>query len=144
MDEAGLEMPRGGFAKSWDRLKRSWTKLVIRQLSAHRFLGGTGGYGLQLKSSEIIRSGLAASQLRGADRRVDSRLEGIRTRGREIRRQYRNHLFDENFDPMGVHRGRYCRACTNADESRIPVDARQAIRIIRKVGVETGIEYQLA
>ena len=44
MDEAGLEMPRGGFAKSWDEAKQIVTQTGYPAIIRPSFtLGGTGG-----------------------------------------------------------------------------------------------------
>ena len=44
MDEAGLEMPRGGFAKSWDEAKEIVTQTGYPAIIRPSFtLGGTGG-----------------------------------------------------------------------------------------------------
>ncbi|HEX5875233.1 MAG TPA: hypothetical protein VFY60_11350, partial [Pyrinomonadaceae bacterium] len=66
MDEAGLEMPRGGFAKSWDEAKEIVEQTGYPAIIRPSFtLGGTGGgtaYNPE-EFEEIIRGGLAASPI---------------------------------------------------------------------------------
>jgi carbamoyl-phosphate synthase large subunit len=84
MDEAGLEMPRGGFAKSWDEAKELVAQTGYPAIIRPSFtLGGTGGgtaYNPE-EFEEIVRGGLAASPIpRGAHRGVNPWLERIRAR----------------------------------------------------------------
>jgi carbamoyl-phosphate synthase large subunit len=66
MDEAGLEMPRGGFAKSWDEAQQIVMETGYPSIIRPSFtLGGTGGgtaYNPE-EFEEIIRGGLAASPI---------------------------------------------------------------------------------
>src|SRR5205814_164109 len=66
MDEAGLEMPRGGFAKSLAEAKEIVTQTGYPAIIRPSFtLGGTGG-GIAYNPEEfeeIIRGGLAASPI---------------------------------------------------------------------------------
>jgi carbamoyl-phosphate synthase large subunit len=66
MDEAGLEMPRGGFAKTWDEARELVTVTGYPAIIRPSFtLGGTGG-GIAYNPEEfeeIVRGGLAASPI---------------------------------------------------------------------------------
>jgi carbamoyl-phosphate synthase large subunit len=66
MDEAGLEMPRGGFAKSWDEARELVASTGYPAIIRPSFtLGGTGG-GIAYNPEEfeeIVHGGLAASPI---------------------------------------------------------------------------------
>jgi carbamoyl-phosphate synthase large subunit len=66
MDEAGLPMPRGGFARSWDDAQEVVTTTGYPAIIRPSFtLGGTGGgtgYNPE-EFEEIVRAGLAASPI---------------------------------------------------------------------------------
>ncbi|HZN05659.1 MAG TPA: carbamoyl-phosphate synthase large subunit [Pyrinomonadaceae bacterium] len=145
MDEAGLEMPRGGFAKSWDEaeeiVKLTGYPAIIRPSFT---LGGTGGgtaYNPE-EFEEIIRGGLAASPIHEV--LIEESILGWKEFELEVMRDLADNVVIicsiENFDPMGVHTGdsiTVAPAQTLTDrEYQLMRD--QAIRIIRKVGVETG------
>jgi carbamoyl-phosphate synthase large subunit len=145
MDEAGLEMPRGGFAKSWneaqDIVQHTGYPAIIRPSFT---LGGTGGgtaYNPE-EFEEIIRGGLAASPIHEV--LIEESILGWKEFELEVMRDLADNVVIicsiENFDPMGVHTGdsiTVAPAQTLTDrEYQLMRD--QAIRIIRKVGVETG------
>jgi len=66
MDEAGLPMPRGGFARSWDEAQKIVEETAYPAIVRPSFtLGGTGGgtaYNPE-EFEEIVRGGLAASPI---------------------------------------------------------------------------------
>jgi carbamoyl-phosphate synthase large subunit len=145
MDEAGLEMPRGGFAKSWNEaqeiVQHTGYPAIIRPSFT---LGGTGGgtaYNPE-EFEEIIRGGLAASPIHEV--LIEESILGWKEFELEVMRDLADNVVIicsiENFDPMGVHTGdsiTVAPAQTLTDrEYQLMRD--QAIRIIRKVGVETG------
>ena len=145
MDEAGLEMPRGGFAKSWDEaqeiVKETGYPAIIRPSFT---LGGTGGgtaYNPE-EFEEIIRGGLAASPIQEV--LIEESILGWKEFELEVMRDLADNVVIicsiENFDPMGVHTGdsiTVAPAQTLTDrEYQLLRD--MAIRVIRKVGVETG------
>jgi carbamoyl-phosphate synthase large subunit len=145
MDEAGLEMPRGGFAKSWDEAKEIVTQTGYPAIIRPSFtLGGTGG-GIAYNPEEfeeIIRGGLAASPIHEV--LIEESILGWKEFELEVMRDLADNVVIicsiENFDPMGVHTGdsiTVAPAQTLTDrEYQLMRD--QAIRVIRKVGVETG------
>ena len=145
MDEAGLEMPRGGFAKSWDEAKAIVAKTEYPAIIRPSFtLGGTGG-GTAYNPEEfedIIRGGLAASPIHEV--LIEESILGWKEFELEVMRDLADNVVIicsiENFDPMGVHTGdsiTVAPAQTLTDrEYQLMRD--MAIRVIRKVGVETG------
>src|ERR687891_173786 len=145
MDEAGLEMPRGGFAKSWDEAKEIVQSTGYPAIVRPSFtLGGTGGgtaYNPE-EFEEIIRGGLAASPIHEV--LIEESILGWKEFELEVMRDLADNVVIicsiENFDPMGVHTGdsiTVAPAQTLTDrEYQLMRD--MAIRIIRKVGVETG------
>ncbi|HEU5460341.1 MAG TPA: carbamoyl-phosphate synthase large subunit, partial [Pyrinomonadaceae bacterium] len=145
MDEAGLEMPRGGFAKSFDEaeeiVKQTDYPAIIRPSFT---LGGTGGgtaYNPE-EFEEIVRGGLAASPIHEV--LIEESILGWKEFELEVMRDLADNVVIicsiENFDPMGVHTGdsiTVAPAQTLTDrEYQLMRD--MAIRVIRKVGVETG------
>jgi carbamoyl-phosphate synthase large subunit len=145
MDEAGLKMPRGGFAKSWEEAKEIVTETGYPAIIRPSFtLGGTGGgtaYNPE-EFEEIIRGGLAASPIHEV--LIEESILGWKEFELEVMRDLADNVVIicsiENFDPMGVHTGdsiTVAPAQTLTDrEYQLMRD--MAIRIIRKVGVETG------
>ena len=145
MDEAGLQMPEGGFARSWDEAKEIVARTGYPSIIRPSFtLGGAGGgtaYNPE-EFEEIIRSGLAASPIHEV--LVEESILGWKEFELEVMRDLADNVVIicsiENFDPMGVHTGdsiTVAPAQTLTDrEYQIMRD--MAIRVIRKVGVETG------
>src|SRR5687767_7774537 len=145
MDEAGMQMPRGGFAKSWDEAKDIVQNTGYPAIVRPSFtLGGTGGgtaYNPE-EFEEIIRGGLAASPIHEV--LIEESILGWKEFELEVMRDLADNVVIicsiENFDPMGVHTGdsiTVAPAQTLTDrEYQLMRD--MAIRVIRKVGVETG------
>jgi carbamoyl-phosphate synthase large subunit len=145
MDEAGLEMPRGGFAKSLDEAQAIVAQTGYPSIIRPSFtLGGTGGgtaYNPE-EFEEIIRGGLAASPIHEV--LIEESILGWKEFELEVMRDLADNVVIicsiENFDPMGVHTGdsiTVAPAQTLTDrEYQLMRD--MAIRVIRKVGVETG------
>jgi carbamoyl-phosphate synthase large subunit len=145
MDEAGLLMPRGGFAKSWaeaeEIVKDTDYPAIIRPSFT---LGGTGG-GVAFNPEEfeeIVRNGLAASPIHEV--LIEESILGWKEFELEVMRDLADNVVIicsiENFDPMGVHTGdsiTVAPAQTLTDREYQTLRD-MAIKIIRKVGVETG------
>lgn len=145
MDEAGLQMPAGGFAKSWDEaeaiVEHTGYPAIIRPSFT---LGGTGGgtaYNPE-EFEEIVRAGLAASPMHEV--LVEESILGWKEFELEVMRDLADNVVIicsiENFDPMGVHTG---DSITVAPAQTLTDREYQKLRdlaiiIIRKVGVETG------
>ena len=145
MDQAGLQMPRGGFAKSWTEaeavVEHTGYPAIIRPSFT---LGGTGGgtaYNPE-EFEEIVRTGLAASPVHEV--LVEESILGWKEFELEVMRDLADNVVIicsiENFDPMGVHTGDSitvapAQTLTDREYQRL---RDMAITIIRKVGVETG------
>src|SRR6266849_2404086 len=145
MDEAGLQMPRGGFATSWAEaeavVKETDYPAIIRPSFT---LGGTGGgtaYNPE-EFEEIVRTGLAASPVHEV--LVEESILGWKEFELEVMRDIADNVVIicsiENFDPMGVHTGDSitvapAQTLTDREYQRM---RDMAITVIRKVGVETG------
>src|SRR5213082_2907644 len=145
MDEAGMLMPRGGFAKSWAEAEAIVEDTGYPAIIRPSFtLGGTGG-GIAFNPEEfeeIVRNGLAASPI--GEVLIEESILGWKEFELEVMRDLADNVVIicsiENFDPMGVHTGdsiTVAPAQTLTDrEYQAMRDA--AIAVIRKVGVETG------
>jgi carbamoyl-phosphate synthase large subunit len=145
MDEVGLAMPSGGFAKSWaeaqEIVEQTGYPAIIRPSFT---LGGTGGgtaYNPE-EFEEIVGNGLAASPMHEV--LVEESILGWKEFELEVMRDIADNVVIicsiENFDPMGVHTGdsiTVAPAQTLTDREYQTMRD-MAITIIRKVGVETG------
>src|SRR2546422_2947846 len=145
MDEAGLQMPRGGFAKSSSEaqeiVEHTGYPAIIRPSFT---LGGTGGgtaYNPE-EVEEIVRTGLAASPVHEV--LVEESILGWKEFELEVMRDIADNVVIicsiENFDPMGVHTGDSitvapAQTLTDREYQRM---RDMAITVIRKVGVATG------
>src|SRR5256885_12995833 len=145
MDEAGLLMPRGGFAKSWAEAEAIVEDTGYPAIIRPSFtLGGTGG-GVAFNPEEfeeIVRGGLAASPI--GEVLIEESILGWKEFELEVMRDLADNVVIicsiENFDPMGVHTGDSitvapAQTLTDREYQRM---RDMAIVIIRKVGVETG------
>ena len=145
MDEIGLPMPRGGFAKSWPEaeilVEETGYPAIIRPSFT---LGGTGaGTAFNPEEfEEIVRNGLAASPIHEV--LIEESILGWKEFELEVMRDLADNVVIicsiENFDPMGVHTGDSitvapAQTLTDREYQRL---RDMAITIIRKVGVETG------
>ena len=145
VNEVGLAMARGGFAKSWDEAKEIVTQTGYPAIIRPSFtLGGTGGgtaYNPE-EFEEILRGGLAASPIHEV--LIEESILGWKEFELEVMRDIADNVVIicsiENFDPMGVHTGDSITvAPTQTLTDREYQSMRDmAIKIIRKVGVETG------
>ncbi len=145
MDEAGLEMPRGGFARSLAEATEIVADTGYPAIIRPSFtLGGSGGgtaYNPE-EFEEIIRSGLAASPIHEV--LIEESILGWKEFELEVMRDLADNVVIicsiENFDPMGVHTGDSitvapAQTLTDREYQRL---RDMAIKVIRKVGVETG------
>ena len=145
MDEAGMQMPRGGFAKS-----RAEAEVIVQETGYPAIirpsftLGGTGaGTAFNPEEfEEIVRHGLAASPIHEV--LIEESILGWKEFELEVMRDLADNVVIicsiENFDPMGVHTGDSitvapAQTLTDREYQRM---RDMAIKIIRKVGVETG------
>jgi carbamoyl-phosphate synthase large subunit len=145
MDEAGFLMPRGGFAKSWAEAEQIVKDTDYPAIIRPSFtLGGTGG-GTAFNPEEyeeIVRGGLAASPIHEV--LIEESILGWKEFELEVMRDLADNVVIicsiENFDPMGVHTGdsiTVAPAQTLTDREYQTLRD-MSIKIIRKVGVETG------
>ncbi|HYJ86017.1 MAG TPA: carbamoyl-phosphate synthase large subunit [Pyrinomonadaceae bacterium] len=145
MDEVGLQMPQGGFAKSWTEAEEIVSRTGYPAIVRPSFtLGGTGGgtaYNPE-EFEEIVAAGLAASPVHEV--LVEESILGWKEFELEVMRDIADNVVIicsiENFDPMGVHTGdsiTVAPAQTLTDREYQTMRD-MAITIIRKVGVETG------
>lgn len=145
MDEAGLPMPRGDFARSWDDAERIVKETGYPAIVRPSFtLGGTGGgtaYNPE-EFEEIVRTGLAASPIQEV--LIEESILGWKEFELEVMRDLADNVVIicsiENFDPMGVHTGDSItvapiQTLTDVEYQKL---RDMAIEVIRKVGVETG------
>jgi carbamoyl-phosphate synthase large subunit len=145
MDEAGMLMARGGFAKTWAEaeaiVKITDYPAIIRPSFT---MGGTGG-GTAFNPEEyeeIVRAGLAASPIQEV--LIEESILGWKEYELEVMRDLADNVVIicsiENFDPMGVHTGDSITVAPAQTLTDREYQAMRdmAIKIIRKVGVETG------
>jgi carbamoyl-phosphate synthase large subunit len=145
MDEIGLEMPRAsyvsGLEAAFDAVAETGYPAIIRPSFT---LGGTGG-GIAYNAEEfeeIVQRALAASPVH--ETLIEESIIGWKEYELEVMRDLADNVVIicsiENVDPMGIHTGDSitvapAQTLTDREYQRMR-DA--AIRIIRKVGVETG------
>src|SRR6266436_3125784 len=145
MDEIGLPMPEGGFAKTWAEaevlVETTGYPAIIRPSFT---LGGTGaGTAFNPEEfEEIVRNGLAASPIHEV--LIEESILGWKEFELEVMRDLADNVVIicsiENFDPMGVHTGDSitvapAQTLTDKEYQRMR-DA--SLAIIREIGVETG------
>jgi carbamoyl-phosphate synthase large subunit len=145
MEEIGLEMPRSAYVKSLDEARQAASMIGYPAIIRPSFtLGGTGA-GIAFNAEEydeIVSRALAASPIH--ETLIEQSIIGWKEYELEVMRDLADNVVIicsiENFDPMGIHTGdsiTVAPAQTLSDrEYQVMRDA--AIRIIRKVGVETG------
>lgn len=145
MDEVGLPMPRGGFARSWDEAQQTVETTGYPAIIRPSFtLGGTGGgtaYNPE-EFEEIVRAGLAASPMHEV--LIEESILGWKEFELEVMRDLADNVVIicsiENFDPMGVHTGDSITVAPAQTLTDVEYQKMRdmAITVIRKVGVETG------
>ncbi|MFY9556409.1 MAG: carbamoyl-phosphate synthase large subunit [Blastocatellia bacterium] len=145
MEEIGLEMPLSGYVKSMDEAQALAKTIGYPAIIRPSFtLGGAGG-GIAFNSEgyeEIVTRALAASPVH--ETLIEQSIIGWKEFELEVMRDLADNVVIicsiENFDAMGIHTGdsiTVAPAQTLTDrEYQVMRDA--AIRVIRKVGVETG------
>src|SRR2546425_1850461 len=145
MEEIGLEMPLSGYVKSMDEARVLAKTIGYPAIIRPSFtLGGTGG-GIAFNAEEyeeIVSRAIAASPVH--ETLIEQSIIGWKEYELEVMRDLADNVVIicsiENFDAMGIHTGdsiTVAPAQTLTDrEYQVMRDA--AIRVIRKVGVETG------
>ena len=145
IEEIGLEVPESGFANSLKEATAIVDEVGLPAVIRPSYtLGGTGG-GIAFNSEEFEEIAMRGLQLSPIHEiLVEESIIGWKEFELEVVRDLNDNVVVicsiENFDPMGVHTGdsiTVAPAQTLSDpEYQDMRDA--AIRIIRKVGVETG------
>jgi len=145
MAEIGLEVPRSGFAHTWQEAKELCEYVGFPAIIRPSYtLGGTGGnvaYNLE-EYKEYVAWGLHQSPK--SQILIEESVLGWKEYELEVMRDKNDNVCIicpiENFDPMGIHTGdsiTVAPAQTLTDrEYQIMRDA--SIAIIRAIGVETG------
>ncbi|MCY3763668.1 MAG: carbamoyl-phosphate synthase large subunit, partial [Gemmatimonadetes bacterium] len=145
MDEAGLEMPPGHFVHSLEEAVARQHELGYPTIIRPSFtLGGSGG-GIAYNGEEferIVSHGLDLSPI--GEVLIEMSVLGWKEYELEVMRDLNDNVVIicsiENFDPMGVHTGdsiTVAPAQTLTDKQYQEMrDA--AIRVIRRIGVDTG------
>jgi carbamoyl-phosphate synthase large subunit len=145
MDEVGLPMPHGGFARTWAEAEQLVETTGYPAIIRPSFtLGGWGG-GIAFNPEEyeeIVRHGLSASPI--SEVLIEESILGWKEYELEVMRDLHDNVVIicsiENFDPMGVHTGDSitvapAQTLTDMEYQRL---RDMSITVIRKVGVETG------
>ena len=145
MTDCGLEVPKSGFAHTWDEAKKIIEHVGFPAIIRPSYtLGGTGGnvaYNAE-EYEEFIHWGLALSPI--SQVLVEESVVGWKEYELEVMRDKKDNVVIvcsiENLDPMGIHTGdsiTVAPAQTLTDkEYQIMRDA--SLKIIREIGVETG------
>ena len=145
MDEAGLEMPAGNFVHSLEEAQARQHDLGYPTIIRPSFtLGGSGG-GIAYNGEEferIVSHGLDLSPI--GEVLIEMSVLGWKEYELEVMRDLNDNVVIicsiENLDPMGVHTGdsiTVAPAQTLTDKQYQEMrDA--AIRVIRRIGVDTG------
>ncbi len=145
MEEIGIEMPLSGYVKSMEEARELAKTIGYPAIIRPSFtLGGTGG-GIAFNAEEyeeIVTRAITASPVH--ETLIEQSIIGWKEYELEVMRDLADNVVIicsiENFDAMGIHTGdsiTVAPAQTLTDrEYQVMRDA--AIRIIRKVGVETG------
>jgi carbamoyl-phosphate synthase large subunit len=145
MQQCGLEVPRSGYAKSWEEAKKIVEYIGFPAIIRPSYtLGGTGGnvaYNRE-EYEKYIHWGLGLSPK--GEVLVEESVIGWKEYELEVMRDKKDNCVVvcsiENLDPMGIHTGdsiTVAPAQTLTDkEYQIMRDA--ALKVIRAIGVETG------
>jgi carbamoyl-phosphate synthase large subunit len=145
MAEAGLEVPRSGFAYSLPEAEEVAAEIGLPAVVRPSFVLGGGGSGLAATPEELARiaaEGLDASPI--SEVLIEESVAGWKEYELEVMRDCRDNFVVvcsiENLDPMGVHTG---DSITVAPAQTLTDAEYQAMRdaagaVIRTIGVETG------
>jgi len=145
MEQIGLEVPRSGYAHTWEEAKKIIECVGFPAIIRPSYtLGGTGGnvaYNME-EYTEFIEWGLNLSPK--SQVLVEESVVGWKEYELEVMRDRKDNVVIvcsiENLDPMGIHTGdsiTVAPAQTLTDkEYQIMRDA--SLEIIRAIGVETG------
>ena len=145
MGRIGLEVPRGGFARTvdeaWELVKTTGFPAIIRPAFT---LGGAGGSIARSESeyADAVKWGLSTSPI--TEVLIEESVIGWKEYELEVMRDLADNVVIicsiENFDPMGIHTG---DSITVAPAQTLTDKEYQSLRdasidVIREIGVETG------
>ncbi|MCS6884152.1 MAG: carbamoyl-phosphate synthase large subunit [Acidobacteriota bacterium] len=145
MDEIGMQMPRAAFVRTLDQALAAVEQIGYPAIIRPSFtLGGSGG-GTAYNTEEFVEiaaRGLNLSPIH--EILVEESVLGWKEYELEVMRDLNDNVVIvcsiENFDPMGVHTGDSITVAPVQTLSDVEYQKMRdaAIKIIRKVGVETG------
>ncbi len=145
IEDVGLEVPKSGYAHSWQEAKRIIAHVGLPAIIRPSYtLGGTGGnvaYNME-EYTQYVHWGLNLSPK--SQVLIEESVVGWKEYELEVMRDKKDNVVIvcpiENLDPMGIHTGdsiTVAPAQTLTDkEYQIMRDA--SLKIIRAIGVETG------
>jgi carbamoyl-phosphate synthase large subunit len=145
MIEAGLDVPRSGFAYSVEEAVAVATQVGLPVIVRPSFILGGGGTGIAATTGElaaIAAEGIDLSPI--SEVLIEESVAGWREFELEVMRDRKDNFVVvcsiENLDPMGVHTGDSitvapAQTLTDPEYQRM---REAAARVIRKIGVETG------
>ena len=145
MDDSGLEMPKGFFVHSLEEAQERQREIGYPVIIRPSYTLGGSGSGVAYNAEEfegIVSYGLDLSPITEA--LIETSVLGWKEFELEVMRDVNDNVVIvcsiENFDPMGIHTGdsiTVAPAQTLSDkEYQVMRDA--AIRVIRRIGVDTG------
>ena len=145
MLEIGLELPRGGIARCEEDAMKLLDEMpfpiIIRPSFTLGGIGGSTAYNIE-EYKEFVRWGLQTSPI--SEIAVEESVIGWKEYELEVMRDLKDNVVVicsiENFDPMGIHTGdsiTVAPAQTLTDREYQEMRD-QSIKVIRKIGVETG------
>lgn len=145
MDEAGIDTPRGGFARSMEEAREIASKIDFPVIIRPSFtLGGTGG-GIAYNWEEfeqVASKGLDYSPIH--EILIEESVIGWKEFELEVMRDKNDNVVIvcpiENFDPMGIHTGDSITVAPAQTLTDVEYQQMRdwAIKIMRAIGVETG------
>ncbi|MFN2487108.1 MAG: carbamoyl-phosphate synthase large subunit, partial [Acidimicrobiia bacterium] len=145
MEEAGLAVPRAGYARSMPEAVRIADEIKFPVMVRPSFILGGGGTGIAHERDEFVeiaRRGLDTSPV--GEILVEESVEGWKEFELEVMRDRNDNAVVvcsiENLDPMGVHTGDSITVAPIQTLSDREYQAMRddAIKVLRAIGVETG------
>ena len=145
MEEAGLAVPRAGYARSMQEAVRISEDIGFPIMIRPSFILGGGGTGIaedQDAFIELARRGLVASPV--GEILVEESVAGWKEFELEVMRDRRDNAVIvcsiENLDPMGVHTGDSITVAPiqTLSDREYQEMRDEAIEVLRVIGVETG------
>ncbi len=145
MEEAGLAVPRAGYARSMHEALRIVEEIGFPAMIRPSFILGGSGTGIAVDREEFLekaRHGLATSPV--GEILVEESVSGWKEFELEVMRDGRDNAVIvcsiENLDPMGVHTGDSITVAPiqTLSDREYQEMRNDAIRVLQIIGVETG------